>query len=323
VSNWGWASRANDYSARDWAYNLLMSVEPYGVIFTNGDNDTFPLWYLQEAEGIRRDVTVIVTSYLNTDWYTKQLRDMTAPCPAGVSPDDDPTLVICQRPYTSVNTGAAYVADSAAADGKIPLVLGHPVIAPTKTILPLDDAAIEGAAQAYVQVPADQVVHLGNVEAQLHQGQYLYPWMQYALVLIANSIDQRPIYFASSGSAASELGLDQYLIRQGLAFKLNDGPLSDAEHPAGVERMAQSPYISVIGDWVDIPRSTILLDQVFMHHAGIPDAWSHWPDQATIGIPNYYGWAYLALMQAAMQRGDAEDSSRYQDRAETWMALGT
>ena len=77
LSNWSWASRRTDYSARDWAYNLLMSVEPYGVLFTNGDNDTFPLWYLQETEGIRRDVTVVVTSYLNLGWYAKQNRDLT------------------------------------------------------------------------------------------------------------------------------------------------------------------------------------------------------------------------------------------------------
>ena len=80
VFNYSRASRAQDYAARDWAYNLLMSVEPYGLLFTNGDNDTFPLWYLQEVEGIRRDVTVAVTSYLNTPWYVRQLRDLTGPC---------------------------------------------------------------------------------------------------------------------------------------------------------------------------------------------------------------------------------------------------
>ena len=98
--NFTWASRADDYSARDWAHNLLMSVEPYGVLFTNGDNDTFPLWYLQEVEGIRRDVTVIVTSYLNTEWYTKQLKRITAPCDPDMRASEDWSRIICQRPYT-------------------------------------------------------------------------------------------------------------------------------------------------------------------------------------------------------------------------------
>src|SRR5213076_1332805 len=73
AGNWTAASRASHRATRDVAADLLNSVEPYGVLITVGDNDTFPLWYAQEVEGIRRDVVVACTSLLNTDWYTRQL----------------------------------------------------------------------------------------------------------------------------------------------------------------------------------------------------------------------------------------------------------
>jgi hypothetical protein len=67
------ASRAGQTFTRDFAFDLLDSVAPNSILITNGDNDTFPLWYAQSVEGHRRDVVVIVATYLNTDWFPKQL----------------------------------------------------------------------------------------------------------------------------------------------------------------------------------------------------------------------------------------------------------
>src|SRR5690606_38126779 len=71
--NWDAASRAGETDTRDFAHDLLNSLEPYAIVVTVGDNDTFPLWYAQEVEGIRRDVVVANTSLLNTDWYVRQI----------------------------------------------------------------------------------------------------------------------------------------------------------------------------------------------------------------------------------------------------------
>ena len=208
VLNFGWASRAGDHAARDWAHNLLMSVEPYGIIITNGDNDTFPLWYLQEVEGIRRDVTVAVTSYLNTPWYVKQLRDLTRPCQPGQDPDADPTRILCQRPYTAENTDAMYTHDPAEAEaaGKVPILLPEPVRVPSRGMFrdDLSDETIERYAGSYLQLQEARAYTMGPLTARMAGGQVLYAWHQFTLAAIANSLGDRPVYFGIRGHSGGQ-----------------------------------------------------------------------------------------------------------------------
>jgi len=72
--NWDDHDRSGRYTMRDFGMNYLRSCEPDAILFTNGDNDTFPLWYAQEVEGFRTDVRVCNLSYLQTDWYVDQMR---------------------------------------------------------------------------------------------------------------------------------------------------------------------------------------------------------------------------------------------------------
>ena len=326
ILNFQRASRSDDYSARDWAYNLLMSVEPYALIFTNGDNDTFPLWYLQEVEGIRRDVVVAVTSYLNTDWYVKQLRGLSRPCGPGEDPDADPTRIVCQRPYTPVGTAALYTDNpaSAQAAGLVPLVLREPLSPPTRAVVSteLTDEMIERVVVTGVApLPEERRFRLGPVTATVAQGRQMQPWMQFALSFIANSIEDRPIYFASAVGAPEDMGLRRYIVRQGVVYRLWPGDPAPLQ-ASGIAQVGDPNRLSGVGLWVDTERTRTLVEEVYVHRSGLPDGWDYWRDPSSLGIPTYYALAYFALYREAGLRGDTATANRMLRRMEAWNELG-
>ncbi len=329
VFNWGWADRSRDYSARDWAYNLLQSVEPYGVLFTNGDNDTFPLWYLQEVEGIRRDVTVMVMSYLNTPWYVKQIRQLTTPCPEGVSAEDDDTRIICQRAFLPDLAPAFYsAADTTSPDrGGTPLDLAVRPMgqAPTRSIIPITEAEIDELMATFSASPGSFVIRepmqltADKLEFTVPPNQLLSPADVFLLQIVQTAIADRPVYFASTTQAYESVGLTPYLIRQGLALKLSNGPV-EVNPEAGIHRVP-AEFAAYFGNHVDLPRTDALLWDVFLHRGGIPDRWGQWVDVATRSFPTYYGYTHMMAAQLHAELGNEAEANRHLERFEAWIEL--
>ena len=185
--NWTAASRAGQTDTRDFAHDLLNSVEPYGILVTVGDNDTFPLWYAQEVEGIRKDVVIANTSLLNTDWYVRQLIER-------------PVF-----PYDSLAGPAIY--------------RGHAWPKPNGSPLRLTiDQA--NALPPSVEITQPELFKAGSLTATIRP-QVLARADVVVLRMIRDAWPERPVYFSrTAGGYPEDLGLESHLLTQGLARKL-------------------------------------------------------------------------------------------------------
>jgi hypothetical protein len=307
--NWSWATRAGDTFARDWAHDILMSVEPYGVLITNGDNDTFPLWYAQEVEGLRRDVTVIVATYLNTSWAVKQARDLTRACPAGVSADDDASRIICQRPYDAAAAPAIYRRAT--------------VNEPVDSVLRLTDAEIEQIAASVYELDRPAVIHAANIEARIPAGTVMFPADSFLAAIVVQNLGVRPIHFATPAPSAQKLGLSDHLVRVGVTFRLATAPVTESGTssgsspgaPDGIVEVRDQRYVAGTGRWVDLARSKALLSDTFINRTPPQRVWV---DAATTNVPAQYMWAEIAVAAAESARGNTAEVDRHAAAAGRW-----
>ena len=289
IFNFTRADRSDERAARNWAHNMLQSVEPYAVLFTYGDNDTFPLWYLQEVEGIRRDVTVIVQSYLGTDWYHRQLRRLTKPCEPGESPEDSPTTVVCQRPFDPSTAPSLY----AEADGT----------PPSRSAVPPAGSGIDDV-QREMPVPEDSTYRLSDwVAGTVRGGDSVAPWDIRVFQIARQSLGDRPVYFAATaGQIWDKWQLQPHLVRHGLAFKLVDAPLEASETLVDLSEHVGPSWVPA---WNDRARTGALLEDVYLVDDVLEMA--EWPEPSSrASIPAVYSMAHAFQGISEELRGNGE-----------------
>ena len=182
--------RSGNYVAWDYSYNILQSVGPNGILFTNGDNDTFPLWYLQEVENVRKDVAVVNLSLLNTPWYIKQWKE--------ARPDETKFINLTDKKVDEITSQLTRWEE-------------RKMQVPVKNDPENNEGYIEWTLKPTF---AGQALRVQDVMI---------------LKIIKDAGWEIPIYFAVTVSQSNRIGLDPYLDMQGLTFQLKSHKTSPVD----------------------------------------------------------------------------------------------
>ncbi len=226
--NWDDHTRAGHYGARDYASNFLESCDQNAIIFTYGDNDTYPLWYAQEVEGIRTDVRVVNLSLIQVDWYINLLRRKV---------NDSPPikLTIPTESYRGKLRNAVFHFDPNDKNPRLSAVdvlkfIGedHPLNAaggrtletylPTKNVFINIDSTTAVANGTYV--PSDSLKYTGQLPLKMPGRQYITKDELAILDVVASNINDRPVYFAVTCRPDKMFGLDDYMQLEGLGLRI-------------------------------------------------------------------------------------------------------
>lgn len=210
---WNTHTRANNYMAFDYAYNILQSLEKDAIVFTNGDNDTFPVWYLQDVAGVRRDVRVVNLSLGQTTWYIEQLKN--------------------REPFGAKKIPLSFKDEQLTVSEDDPKALSYEFGYDQLVTVPVDPKIIAQFTNdsAIISSGKMQWVYKGGRKGQDDKGRVQYFFgVQHKLVrdIIEQVKFTRPVYFSTSvgdPSWADEyIGLDNYLRLEGMAFRVCPAP---------------------------------------------------------------------------------------------------
>ena len=216
LTNYHSHDRSRNYLPWDYAYNLLQSCAPNAILFTNGDNDTFPLWYLQDVEGVRRDIRIANLSLLNTSWYIKQLKNQS---PYGAM------KVAMQMSNSEIDK----IGPSRWQKTKFTIPVPKSEV---KQLVMKDNAKIGAVTDStfskdlYAKFGITDTTNMVDkitweMPSTLKFGDISAVRAQDLVVLdILKSFNwERPVYFSVTCSDDSRIGLDKYMKMEGLAYR--------------------------------------------------------------------------------------------------------
>jgi len=202
--NWENHNRSGNYVAWDYSYNILQTCEEDAILFTNGDNDTFPLWYLQDVEGVRRDIRIVNLSLVNTPWYIKQMKA------EPYYEEADPVPISLTDAQIDRISPAAWE----------PRNVDLPVPAEVFERFGVTDTAIKNRGK--ISWVFRNTLQIGGTKAIRTQDRMVWE-------IISSNKWKSPIYFAVTVAPDSKIGLDEYLWFRGLAWRLEPRKIRSQE----------------------------------------------------------------------------------------------
>ncbi len=310
--NWDDHDRSDRYAARDFAANYLNSCAPNAIIFTQGDNDTYPLWYAQEVEKIRTDVRIVNLSLLGVDWYINQLKrtvNDAEPVPMTMTPDK---IRGTKRDLVPVVPNP-----NIAPEGEyIPLldVMGFVANEDKRSKVGDDNNDYIPTRNFKMSVNVDELVQQGAIAPEdiskvenpmrwqlpaKKTSLYKNDLMVYDIMAaVAKEGWKRPLYFAISVSNSSYLGLEKYFQLEGLAYRVVPVPVN-----------ATGPYMGRVNPSIMYEN---LMNRFKFGNINSPDV--HVDTDLRRMIFNFRG-NYSRLAEALIKRGQNEAAIEVLDRS--------